>query len=223
MRCWTQLPLLPVTAWARIERNDEEDPHAEDEGQPEHQGHGALAELARTVLVGCLEVRAADQPAGAHDERLVQDDEAAHERGRGEPPAMRPGVQRLRCPDDAPVRVAEGDRDRVASAHEDALDERLSAVVEPCHAGKSTGGPRKSRRRSADRRSAAGDVPARRAAAPQPARTWRSRRFWNRSTWPAVSMIVCLPVKNGWQFPQTSTRSSGRVEPTVHSVPQEPQ
>ena len=53
--------------------------------------------------------------------------------------------------------------------------------------------------------------------------TWRSRRFWNRSTWPAVSMIVCLPVKNGWQFAQTSTRSSGRVEPTVHSVPHEPQ
>ena len=40
-------------------------------------------------------------------------------------------------------------------------------------------------------------------------RTWRSRRFWKRSTWPAVSMIVCLPVKNGWQLPHTSTRSSG--------------
>ncbi len=53
--------------------------------------------------------------------------------------------------------------------------------------------------------------------------TARSRRFWNRSTWPAVSMIVCLPVKNGWQLLQTSTRSSGRVEPTVHSVPQDPQ
>src|SRR3970040_3092006 len=36
-------------------------------------------------------------------------------------------------------------------------------------------------------------------------------------------MIVCLPVKNGWQLPQTSTRSSVRVEPTVHSVPQDPQ
>src|SRR5215213_9590547 len=36
-------------------------------------------------------------------------------------------------------------------------------------------------------------------------------------------MIVCLPVKNGWQLPHTSTRSSGRVEPTVHSVPHEPQ
>ena len=45
----------------------------------------------------------------------------------------------------------------------------------------------------------------------------RSRRFWNRSTCPAVSMMVCLPVKNGWQLLQTSTRSSWRVEPTVNS------
>src|SRR5436305_14398545 len=58
---------------------------------------------------------------------------------------------------------------------------------------------------------------------PRQARAWRSSRFWNRSTWPAVSMIVCLPVKNGWQFEQTSTRSSGRVDPTVHSVPHDPQ
>src|SRR5512134_3970099 len=36
-------------------------------------------------------------------------------------------------------------------------------------------------------------------------------------------MIVCLPVKNGWQLLHTSTRSSGRVHPTVHSVPHEPQ
>ena len=34
---------------------------------------------------------------------------------------------------------------------------------------------------------------------------------------------VCLPVKNGWQLLHTSTRSSGRVDPTVHSVPHEPQ
>src|SRR5688500_1741042 len=36
-------------------------------------------------------------------------------------------------------------------------------------------------------------------------------------------MMVCLPVKNGWQLPHTSTRSSGLVEPTVHSVPHDPQ
>ena len=39
----------------------------------------------------------------------------------------------------------------------------------------------------------------------------------------AVSMMVCLPVKNGWQLLQTSTRSSGRVEPTVKVVPHEAQ
>jgi hypothetical protein len=30
--------------------------------------------------------------------------------------------------------------------------------------------------------------------------------FWNRSTRPAVSINFCLPVKNGWQFEQISTR-----------------
>src|SRR5829696_4010922 len=35
--------------------------------------------------------------------------------------------------------------------------------------------------------------------------------------------MVCFPVKNGWQLEHTSTRSSWRVEPTVHSVPHEPQ
>jgi hypothetical protein len=36
-------------------------------------------------------------------------------------------------------------------------------------------------------------------------------------------MMFCVPVKNGWQLLQTSTRSSGRVDPTVHSRPHEPQ
>jgi len=48
-------------------------------------------------------------------------------------------------------------------------------------------------------------------------------RRWKRSTWPAVSTMTCLPVKNGWQLLQMSTRSSGRVDPTVNSVPQEAQ
>ena len=30
--------------------------------------------------------------------------------------------------------------------------------------------------------------------------------FWKRSTRPAVSISFCLPVKNGWQFEQISTR-----------------
>src|SRR5688572_8147121 len=36
-------------------------------------------------------------------------------------------------------------------------------------------------------------------------------------------MMFCVPVKNGWQLLHTSTRNSGRVDPTVHSVPHEPQ
>jgi hypothetical protein len=47
----------------------------------------------------------------------------------------------------------------------------------------------------------------------------RSRRFWKRSTWPAVSMIICLPVKKGWQEEQTSTRRSVLVDPTVNALP----
>ena len=31
--------------------------------------------------------------------------------------------------------------------------------------------------------------------------------FWKRSTRPAVSTNFCLPVKNGWQLEQISTRS----------------
>jgi hypothetical protein len=31
--------------------------------------------------------------------------------------------------------------------------------------------------------------------------------FVNRSTRPAVSISFCLPVKNGWQFEQISTRN----------------
>src|SRR5690348_4591744 len=32
--------------------------------------------------------------------------------------------------------------------------------------------------------------------------------FWKRSTRPAVSISFCLPVKNGWQLEQISTRSN---------------
>ena len=53
--------------------------------------------------------------------------------------AVEAGVEALGGPDDAAVGVAQGDRDRVAAAHEDALDERLAAVGEAGHARKSTG------------------------------------------------------------------------------------
>src|SRR5438046_10668030 len=35
-----------------------------------------------------------------------------------------------------------------------------------------------------------------------------------------MSMRCCLPVKNGWQFEQTSTCSSGFVEPVTNVLPQ---
>ena len=48
------------------------------------------------------------------------------------------GVEPLRGVDDPAIGVAEGDGDRVATAHEDALDERLAAVGIAGHGGKST-------------------------------------------------------------------------------------
>src|SRR4051812_6897023 len=35
-----------------------------------------------------------------------------------------------------------------------------------------------------------------------------------------MSSMCCLPVKNGWHFAQTSTCSSGLVEPVVNLLPQ---
>src|SRR5512135_687241 len=35
-----------------------------------------------------------------------------------------------------------------------------------------------------------------------------------------MSRMCCLPVKNGWHFAQTSTCSSGFVEPVVNVLPQ---
>src|SRR5262249_150517 len=46
--------------------------------------------------------------------------------------------------------------------------------------------------------------------------------FWKRSTRPAVSMSFCLPVKNGWQLEQISTRSISplTVERVCQLLPQ---
>ena len=45
---------------------------------------------------------------------------------------------------------------------------------------------------------------------------------WKRSTRPAVSMSFCLPVKNGWQFEQISTRIRFAlyVERVLNALPQ---
>ena len=44
--------------------------------------------------------------------------------------------------------------------------------------------------------------------------------FWrNFSTRPSVSTIFCLPVKNGWQAEQISTRSCGLVDRVSNVLP----
>lgn len=44
--------------------------------------------------------------------------------------------------------------------------------------------------------------------------------FLNRSTRPSVSMIFCVPVKNGWQFEQISTLISPPVDLVLYLLPQ---
>ena len=75
----------------------------------------------------------------ADDEGLVQDNEAPDERQLRPAAAVEAGVEALGSPHDLAVRMAEGDGDGVAAAHEDTLDEGLSAVGESGHARKSTG------------------------------------------------------------------------------------
>jgi hypothetical protein len=41
----------------------------------------------------------------------------------------------------------------------------------------------------------------------------------NFSTRPSVSTIFCLPVKNGWQLEQISTRITGFVERVTNVLP----
>ena len=57
------------------QRQDEEQPDAEDGRDAQHQGDAALADLDALVLR--LEAGGADEPAGANDQGLVQDDEPA--------------------------------------------------------------------------------------------------------------------------------------------------
>ena len=132
-----------VLGVAHGERGDdqgqqEEDPDPHDGGDAEHQRHAALAQLDALVLG--LEAGRPDEPAGADDQGLVQDDEPAHERGPREPVAVEAGIEALGREHDPAVGVAERDGDRVAAAHHDALDQRLAAVVEAGHAASLPGG-----------------------------------------------------------------------------------
>ena len=129
-RCWTR-PFSTFgggDARRRTAAAGRRSPIAGDEREPEHQDDRALAELD-AVLLG-LDVGAADEPARADDERLVQDDEAADERPLRPARAVEARVEALGGVDDVAVRMAQGDGDRVAAAHQDALDQGLAAVGE---------------------------------------------------------------------------------------------
>ena len=170
-------PVLDVANRGTGEKEGHDEEHADPDrqGDREHQSDGAAPDL--DALAGGGHARRADQPAGADDQRLVEDDQAAHEGQPRRPGAVESRVEALGRPDDLPVRVAEGNGDGVTTAHQDALDQRLTAVVVLRHAESLNA--------------------CRNAEGPSQLRTDRSRRFWKRSTCPAVSMIVCLPVKNG--------------------------
>ena len=167
------------------ERQDDEEPDGEAEGDHERDGDRAAAHLDRP--------RRRPRPsrsASASGCRRRASRRAARRRGRtalarsgcGGGSESRGSVAVTIPPSGWRTR----DGDRVAAAHHDALHEGLTAVGEARHGAKSsegrerTGGPGRARRHA-----------GRRAAQ---ARAARSRRFWKRSTWPAVSTMVCLPV-----------------------------
>ena len=123
------------------QRQQREDRDGDPERDQQHDDDRALAELD-VVLLG-LDVGAADQPARADDQRLVQDDESTNERPLGRAVRVEAGIQSLRGGDDPTVRVAQRHGDRIATAHEHAFHEGLAPVRVTGHAGKSTGrGPK---------------------------------------------------------------------------------
>ncbi len=134
MACWTRpFSTLPAAALATSSGSRKKMPDAGGERQAEHQRDRALAELH--ALLGRGHARRADQPARADDERLVQDDEPAHERQSRPARAVESGVEPFGGPHDAAVGMAQRHRDRIATAHEHALDESLATVGESGHAG----------------------------------------------------------------------------------------
>ena len=94
---------------------------------------GRLIGLPRIDVLRRRDARRPNEPAGPDHDRLVEDHEPAHERQAR--PARCPEAYRqlLVRPHDPSVRVAERHRDHVASAHEDAFDERLASVREASH------------------------------------------------------------------------------------------
>ena len=167
-----RLVAAPGRRHARLgqeERQQHEDADRDGEGHEQREGHRAAPQF--DALARGRHGAGAHQPSGAHHERVVQQHDPAHERRPGKAVAVEGRGKRLGRPDDHPVGAAEGHPDRVGAAHQDPFHQRLAAV------GEGLSHARRSRRRRARQLRAA-----------------RSSRFWKRSTWPAVSTIVCLPV-----------------------------
>ena len=76
------------------ERQEHEQADGEAEGHDQRQGDRPAPH--RDALAGSRERARAHQPAGADDERLVEQDDAAEERRAREAVAMEDGVERLR-------------------------------------------------------------------------------------------------------------------------------
>ena len=102
-------------------------PIADDEGDAEHQRDGALAELDALVARPGRSRCGSSQrvPTTSVSYRTTRPRMNGHFDQRR---AVEAGVEALGRADDLAVGVAEGDGDRVATAHQDALDERLAAV-----------------------------------------------------------------------------------------------
>ncbi len=74
--------------------------------------------------------------ASASRSRACRRGRRARERTAGASPGGRAAPDRaVRWPRRSNRRVAQGDRECIAAAHQDAFDERLAAVVEACHGG----------------------------------------------------------------------------------------
>src|SRR4029079_15358015 len=82
-----------------------------------------------------LERRAPDEPTRPDEQRLVHDDEAPEERQLRPAGSVDAAVEALGRVHDPAVGVAEGNRDRVTAAHQDAFDQRLAPVGVARHSG----------------------------------------------------------------------------------------
>ena len=144
-RCWTRPWSDAAVGDARDEqRQQEEDPDAGEQRDPEHQRDRALAELdALRPPPGRWRCgRASGCRRSSVSYRTTRPRMNGHfdQRVPWKPESRRSVAQTISA-----VRVAEGDGDRVATAHQDALDEGLAAVGVARHGGSLPAAPGEAR------------------------------------------------------------------------------